>query len=50
MTPEDKNVQFWADVFNLEHLIKKPTCFKGSPCYKDLIITNRNAYFKKYIY
>ena len=28
MTPEDKNLQLFADPFNLEHLIKKPTCFK----------------------
>ena len=39
MTPEDS--------FNLEHLIKTPTCFKGSPSYIDLIITNRKTYFKK---
>ena len=30
MTPEDKNLQTFADSFNLEHLIKKPTCFKMS--------------------
>ena len=49
MTPEDKNLQLFADSFNLEHLIKKPTCFKGSPsCHlTDIIITNRKAYFKK---
>ena len=47
MTPEDKNLQLFADPFNLEHLIKKPTCFKGSPPCIDLIITNRKAYFKK---
>ena len=35
------------DYFNLEHLIKKPTCFKGSPSFIDLIVTNRKAYFKK---
>ena len=29
MTPEDKNLQFFANFFNLKHLIKKPTCFKG---------------------
>ena len=33
--------------FNLEHLMKKPTCLKGSPSCTDLIITNRKAYFKK---
>ena len=30
MTPEDKNLQTFADSFNLEHLIKKSTCFKMS--------------------
>ena len=25
MTPEDKNLQFFANFFNLKHLIKKPT-------------------------
>ena len=47
ITPEDKNLQLFADSFNLEHLIKKPTCFKGPPSCIDLIITNRKAYFKK---
>ena len=41
MTPEDKHLQLFTDFFNLEHLIKKPTCFKGSPSCIDLIITNR---------
>ena len=40
-------MQLFANTFNLEHLIKKPTCFKGSPSCIDLIITNRKAYFKK---
>ena len=47
MTPQDKNLQLFADSFNLEHLIKKPNCFKGSPSCIDLIITNRKAYLKK---
>ena len=47
MTPEDKNLQLFADYFNLEHLIKKPTCFKGSPSRIDLIIANGKACFKK---
>ena len=47
MTPEDKNLQLFADSFNLEHLIKKPGCFKGPPSFIDLIITNRKVYFKK---
>ena len=47
MTPEDKNLQLFANSFNLEHPIKKPTCFKGSPSCIELIITNRKAYLKK---
>ena len=42
-----KNLHLFADSLNLEHLIKKPTCFKGPPSCIDLIITNRKAYFKK---
>ena len=30
MTSEDKSLQLFADPFNLEYLIKKTTCFKGS--------------------
>ena len=47
MAPEDKNLQIFTDSFNLEHLIKKPTCFKRSPSCIGLIITNRKAYLKK---
>ena len=47
MTPGDKNMQPFADSFNLENLIKEPTCFKGSPSCIDLIITNRKPYCKK---
>ena len=47
MNPEDKNVQLFVDSFKLEHLTKKPTCFKGSPFCIDLIIRNRiSKYFK----
>ena len=45
MTPEIKNLELFAHSFNAEHLIKKPTCFKGSPSLIDLIITDRKAYF-----
>ena len=47
MTPEDKNLQLFADSFNLEYLIKKLTCFKGYPSCIDLIIANKKSYFKK---
>ena len=41
-----QNLQIFTDSFNLEHLIKKPTCFKRSPSCIGLIITNRKAYLK----
>ena len=41
--PEDKNLQHFTDPFSLEHLINKPTCFKGSPSCIDLIINNRKS-------
>ena len=47
MTPEEKNLQLFAVSFNLEHLIKKSTCFKGSASCIDFIITNGKAYLKK---
>ena len=47
MTPYDKNFQLFADSSNLEHVIKKPTCFKGYHSCIHLIITNRKVYFKK---
>ena len=46
MTPEDKNLQNFTDTFSFEHLIKEPTCFKGTASCIDLIITNRKSYFK----
>ena len=46
ITLEDKIVQLFSDSFNLEHLIKKLTCFKGSPSWIDHIIINRKLYFK----
>ena len=47
ITSEDKNLQLFVDSFNLEHLIKKPACFKGSLSCIDLINTDRKACFKK---
>ena len=47
ITSEDKNLQLFADSFNLEHLIKKPACFKGSLSCIDLINRDRKACFKK---
>ena len=46
MTLKDKNLQHFTDTLSLKHLINEPTCFKGSPSCKDLIITNRKSYFK----
>ena len=46
MTAKDKNLQLFAGFFDLELLIKKPTCFKGSPSCIDLTITNRAVSLK----
>ena len=46
MTPEDKNLEHFIDIFSLEHLINEPTYFKGSPSCIDLIMTHRKSYFK----
>ena len=46
MTSKDKNLQLFAGFFDLELLIKKPTCFKGSPSCIDLTITNRAVSLK----
>ena len=46
MTPEEKYLQHFTDIFSLEHLINELTCFNGSPSCIDLIITNRKSYFK----
>ena len=45
--PRTQKLQLFADSFNSEHLIKKPTCFEVSPPCINLIITNRKAYLKK---
>ena len=50
MIPENKNLQRFPGSFNLELLIKKPTCFEGSPSYIDLIVPNRKAYKKACIF
>ena len=46
MTPEDKNLEHFTDIFSLEHLINEPTCFKGIPSCVGLIMANRNSYFE----
>ena len=39
ITPENTNLQYFTDSFNLENLIPEATCFKGLPNCTDLIIT-----------
>ena len=46
MTPENTNLQYFTDSFNLENLIYEATCFEGLFNCIDLIITNRKPYFK----
>ena len=47
MNPEGKNVQLFVVSFNLEHLIKKPTCSNGSLSCINLIIRKRKSNFRK---
>ena len=43
MTPKDKNLQHFTESFSIENLLNEPTCFKGSPSYIDLVISNRKS-------
>ena len=43
MTPKDKNLQHFTETFSIENLLNEPTCFKGSPSYIDLVISNRKS-------
>ena len=48
MQPGNKNLKDFCDLNQLEHLILKPTCYKGkTPSTIDLIITNHKASFMK---
>ena len=48
MQPENKNLKDFCDMNQLEHLILKPTCYKGkTPSTIDLIITNHKTSFMK---
>ena len=46
-TVENKNLEVFMNTFDLECLIKKPTCFQStSPSCIDLILTNKKEFFK----
>ena len=47
MTIENKNLEVFMNLFGLECLIKKPTCFQSkNPSCFDLILTNKKDLFK----
>ena len=47
LTVENKNLEVFMNAFDLECLIKKPTCFQStSPSCIDLILTNKKEFFK----
>ena len=49
MTTENKNLEVFVNLFDLENLIKKPTCFQSkNPSCIDLILTNKKDLFKNY--
>lgn len=49
LTPSNKDLQDFLNVFNFKILVNEPTCFKGEePSCINLIITNQKNYFKKF--
>ena len=47
LTVEKKNLEVFMNAYDLECLIKKPTCFQStSPSCIDLILTNKKEFFK----
>ena len=47
LTVENKNLEVFMNTFDLECVIKKPTCFPSiSPSCIDLILTNKKEFFK----
>ena len=47
LTVNNKNLELFTNIFNLESLIRKPTCFQSiSQTCIDLIPTNHNGIFK----
>ena len=48
LTVENKNLEALTNTFDMECLVKKPTCFQiTSPSSIDLILTNKKEFFKK---
>ena len=46
MTPVNVNLDLFLDTFNLENLVKEPTCFKGEiPSCIELTVTNQKNLF-----
>ena len=47
LTVDNKNLEFFMNTFDLEYLIKKPTCFQSAgPSCIDLILTNKMEFFE----
>ena len=47
LTVENNNLENFMNIFDVECLIKKPTCFQSlNPCCIDLILTNKKELFK----
>ena len=43
---DNVGLQNFARCFDLQGLIKEPTCFKGEPSCMNLILANNKSYFK----
>ena len=52
MIPENKKLSDFCEMNKFEHLILKPTCFKGLlPSTIDLLLTNyKQSFMKSYVY
>ena len=47
LTIDNKSLEDFTSTFDLECLLRKPTCFQSSnPTCKDLILTNKKEFFK----
>ena len=47
ITTENTNLQSMMETYNLNNLIKEPTCFQSNnPCQIDLILTNQKGMYK----
>ena len=49
LTPDNKSIREFVNLYNLINLIKTTTCFKGTWSCIDLLLTNQKFSFKVYL-